>query len=190
VSALRASVPGLATDRWRSWLRRGAVCVLAAICLVPPPSGADVTRDSLIPLAQFPRETVVVETRSARRLEFDAWRADTPRSREQGLMFVPEIGAGQAMIFVYEPPTIVSMWMKNTLLSLDMLFVNRYGCVVKVKPDAKPESLAIISAGAPVALVVELKGGAAAAMGIGAGDRVLRPAAGWPADDRPCLRSP
>jgi uncharacterized membrane protein (UPF0127 family) len=78
------------------------------------------------------------------------------------------------------------MWMKNTLLPLDMLFVDRYGCVVKVKHDARPESLATISAGGPVALVVELKGGVATTLGVDAGDRVLRPQARWPAEQRLC----
>ena len=123
----------------------------------------------------------MVETRSARRHEFDAWRADTPRTREQGLMFVRDIAAGQAMIFVYDPPANVSMWMKNTLLPLDMLFVDSSGCVVNVRHDAQPGSLAIISAGAPVVLVVELRGGTAKALGIDTGDRVVRPSVGWPA---------
>jgi len=154
--------------------------MLSAAWLIPATAAGDVSGRSLIPLADFPREQVVVETRSARRHEFDAWRADTPRTREQGLMFVHEIGAEQAMIFVYDPPANVSMWMKNTLLPLDMLFVDSNGCVVNVKHDAQPGSLAIISAGMPVVLVVELRGGTAKALGIGTGDRVLRPSAGWP----------
>ena len=171
-------------------LRAAARCMLAVACLVllPGLSGADVSGKNLLPLVDFPREPVVIETRSARRHEFDAWRADTPQTREQGLMFVREIGAEQAMIFVYDPPATVSMWMKNTLLPLDMLFVNNDGCVVNVEHDARPGSLAIISAGELVALVVELRGGTAKALGIGAGDRVLRPRANWPVDQRPCLR--
>jgi len=167
-------------------LRAAAACLLAAACLVPAPSHAEVGRNDAMPLADFPREPLVIETRSARRHEFDAWRADTPRTREQGLMFVREIGAEQAMIFVYDPPANVSMWMKNTLLALDMLFVNRHGCVVSVKHDAQPGSLAIVPAGAPVVLVVELRGGTAQALGIGVGDRVLRPQAGWPVGPASC----
>lgn len=167
-----------------------ATCILAAACVVPTPSGADVSESDLLPLAAFPRERIVIETRSARRHEFDAWRADTPRTREQGLMFVREMRADQAMIFVYDPPVHVSMWMKNTLLALDMLFVDGRGCIVKVKRDARPGLLATISAGAAIALVVELKGGTAASLGVDVGDRVLRPAVGWPADTRPCTRGP
>jgi uncharacterized membrane protein (UPF0127 family) len=167
-----------------------ATCVLAAACMGPAQTSAEVREDELLPLSAFPREPIVIETRSARRHELVAWRADTPQAREQGLMFVTEMRTDQAMIFVYDPPLYVSMWMKNTLLPLDMLFVDRYGCVVNVKHDARPGSLATISAGGPVALVVELKGGVAATLGVDAGDRVLRPQAGWPVDPRPCTRSP
>ena len=167
-------------------LRAAALCMLAAASLVPAAAVGDASRSNSLPLADFPREQIVIETRGARRHEFDAWRADTPRTREQGLMFVSEIGAKQAMIFLYDPPADVSMWMKNTLLPLDMLFVNSNGCVVNVKHDARPGSLAVISAGALVALVVELRGGTAAALGIGAGDRVVRPRANWPTDQFPC----
>jgi uncharacterized membrane protein (UPF0127 family) len=139
-----------------------------------------------LPLAAFPRERIAVETRASfRRLLFEAWRADTPQTREQGLMFVAdgEMRPDQAMIFVYEPPQRVAMWMKNTLLPLDMLFVDVNGCVVTIKQDAQPGSLATIGSRLPVALVVELKAGTVAARGIAPGDRVLRLDAGWPAGE-------
>ncbi len=172
-------------------LRAAAALLYSAAWLFPAPAASDASGSDPLPLTAFPREPVVIETRSARRHEFDAWRADTPRAREQGLMFVTGIGAGQAMIFVYDPPADVSMWMKNTLLPLDMLFVNSSGCVINIKQDARPGSLAIIPAGGLVALVVELRGGTAAALGIGAGDRVVRPrAANWPTGQTPCQRTP
>lgn len=167
-------------------MKKIAAYVFTAACLLAAPSGAEVREGDVMPLAAFPRERIVIETRSARRHELDAWRADTPRTQEQGLMFVREMRADQAMIFVYDPPAHVSMWMKNTLLALDMLFVDSHGCVVKVKRDARPGSLATISAGRPVALVVELEGGVATSLGIDTGDRVLRPAVGWPADQESC----
>jgi hypothetical protein len=149
-------------------------------------SRANVAPDDALPLDAFPRERLVVETRSARRLEFEAWRADTPRTREQGLMYVPRIEANQAMFFVYDPPARVSMWMKNTLIPLDMLFVDDGGCVVMVRQDARPGSLAMITSPAAVALVVELAGGTAARSGIATGARVSLPASGWPTRRRAC----
>jgi len=194
VTATRAAGHEVVEAASCSWRRSATVpavaaCILAAACLVPMRSSADVSEAGLLPLTEFPHERIVIETRSARRHELVAWRADTPQTREQGLMFVTDMRADQAMIFVYDPPAYVSMWMKNTLLPLDMLFVNKYGCVVKVKHDARPGSLATISAGAAVALVIELKGDVAATLGVDAGDRVLRPAVGWPADERPCTGS-
>jgi uncharacterized protein len=93
------------------------------------------------------------------------------------------------MIFVYDPPQHVAMWMKNTLLPLDMLFVDAAGCVAKTVRDARPGSLDTISAaGWQIALVVELKGGTTKALGIEPGDRVQRPQANWPDRGLPCTR--
>ncbi len=154
--------------------------------LLAPVTPSAQTRGSAIPLAAFPREPIVVETRSARSHRFEAWRADTDAARMQGLMFVRDIQPDQAMIFVYDPPQRVSMWMKNTLLPLDMLFVDSAGCVLRAVVNARPESLDTIDGGDSVALVVELKGGTARALGIAAGDRVRRPDADWPPPGLPC----
>jgi uncharacterized protein len=163
----------------------GAFAALLALGLAMAPALA--ARESTVqPLSAFPRERIAVETRSARRHLFEAWRADTPQTRAQGLMFVPSLRNDQAMFFVYAPAQRVGMWMKNTLIPLDMLFVDDGGCIVKVHARAEPGSLDTISVDVPVVLVVELIGGAAATLGIAAGDRVLRPEAGWPRNPRPC----
>jgi uncharacterized membrane protein (UPF0127 family) len=127
-----------------------------------------------------------VETRSARRHVFEAWRADTPDTRAQGLMFVKGMQPGQAMIFVYAPAQQVGMWMKNTLIPLDMLFVDEGGCVVKVHERARPGDLSTIESGVPVVMVVELAGDTAATLGLAKGDRVVRPDASWPREPRQC----
>jgi uncharacterized protein len=159
-----------------------ALCALLPLTLGAAPAGT-------LPLSAFPRERIAVETRaSIRRHLFEAWRAETPQTREQGFMYVEdrEVRPDQAMIFTYDRPEHVSMWMKNTLLPLDMLFVDVHGCVVTIKQNAKPGSLAEISSRVPVALVVELKAGTVAAQGMAVGDRVLRLDAGWPADEVAC----
>ena len=159
-----------------------ALCALLPLTLGAAPAGT-------LPLSAFPRERIAVETRaSIRRHLFEAWRADSPRTREQGFMFVEdrEVRPDQAMIFVYETPQYVAMWMKNTLLPLDMLFVDEHGCVVTIRQNAKPGSLAQIESRVPVVLVVELKAGTVAAQGMAVGDRVVRLDAGWPTDDVAC----
>jgi uncharacterized membrane protein (UPF0127 family) len=164
-----------------------AAAVAAWLALALHADASPAARSEAVrPLSSFPRERIAVETRSARRHIFEAWRADTPQTRAQGLMFVPELRADQAMIFVYTPAQQIGMWMMNTLIPLDMLFVDDAGCVVKVHERAEPGSLDTISSGAPVVLVVELAGGTASRLGIAAGDRVLRPDARWPRALRPC----
>jgi len=169
--------------------RLRAAALLVATSLVPFGAGAQAAQDAVIPLSAFPRERIVIETHSARQHSFEAWRADTPATRVQGLMYVRDMQPAQAMIFVYGPPQHVAMWMKNTLLPLDMLFVDAAGCVVSVVSNARPGSLAMIAANVPVVLVVELKGGIAKTLGIGSGDRVRRPEADWPAPGIPCTRA-
>lgn len=168
---------------------RGFVAGLAAMWLGVAAGSTDATaqeRESMLPLSAFPRERIAIETRSARRHTFDAWRADTPQTRAQGLMFVRSLPPEQAMIFVYSPPQHVGMWMKNTLIPLDMLFVDADGCVAKVHERAEPGSLETIASDAPVVLVVELAGGVANSLGLRAGDRVVRPTVDWPQEPRPC----
>jgi uncharacterized membrane protein (UPF0127 family) len=169
-------------------MRNLALAVMLAALLPQGLTRVAAADDAVIPLSAFPREEIVIETRSARRHSFEAWRADTPATLQQGLMFVRDIRPDQAMIFVYEPPRYVTMWMKNTLLPLDMLFVDEAGCVAKTVRDARPGSLDTIAAKGGIALVVELKGGTTKALGIEAGDRVQRPDANWPDRGLPCTR--
>ena len=104
-------------------------------------------------------------------------------------MFVRNSDTGPGHFFADELPQHVAMWMKKTLLPLDMLFVDQAGCVAKTVRDARPGSLDTISADGQIALVVELKGGTTKALGIEAGDRVSqRPDANWPDRGLPCTR--
>jgi uncharacterized membrane protein (UPF0127 family) len=171
--------------------RRPAIrLLLAALCAADSAShGNRAAPEGTLPLSALPRERIAIETRaSIRRHLFEAWRADTARTRAQGFMFVEDaaVRPDQAMIFVYDPPEHVGMWMKNTLLPLDMLFVDDHGCVVTIKQNAQPGSLRNIPSGAPVALVVELKAGTVATNSIAVGDRVLRLDANWPVQPVAC----
>ena len=162
-------------------VRRPLRALLALCAALPLTLGAEPA--GTLPLSAYPRERIAVETRASfRRHLFEAWRAETPQTREQGFMFVEDraVRPDQAMIFIYDPPQPVAMWMKNTLLPLDMLFVDERGCVVTIKQNARPGSLAEIRSGLPVSLVVELKAGTVAAQAIAVGDHVLRLDAGWP----------
>lgn len=103
---------------------------------------------------------------------FDVEVAITPAQQEQGLMFRKSLDPGKGMLFPMDPPRIASFWMKNTLIPLDMLFVRTDGTIAFIGADAEPYSKVPVSAGIPVAAVLELAGGRAAALGIAEGDRV------------------
>jgi uncharacterized protein len=170
--------------------RRWVVALLLLLsCGLVAPSWAEPTASHAVPLSEFPVERIAVETHASfRRPLFEAWRAESPAAREQGFMFVrdEQVRPDQAMIFVYDPPQHVAMWMKNTWLPLDMLFVDTRGCIVTIKERAQPRSLATIESRKPVTLVVELKAGSVARHGIAVGDRVLRLDAGWPRGEAAC----
>ncbi|MCG3200581.1 MAG: hypothetical protein NFCOHLIN_00437 [Gammaproteobacteria bacterium] len=104
--------------------------------------------------------------------EFVVEVADTEVRRQRGLMFREEVPADGGMIFIYDPPQVAAMWMKNTLIPLDMVFVDTEGEIVQVTSRTTPHSLEPISAGVPVSAVIELNGGSCDRLGIRAGDRV------------------
>ena len=101
--------------------------------------------------------------------------ATTPGQMEQGLMFRHSLAADAGMIFDYGVPSMGAMWMKNTLIPLDMLFVDQQGRVINIHERAVPGSLEPIAAAAPARAVIELNGGTAARLGIKPGDRVIFP---------------
>jgi uncharacterized membrane protein (UPF0127 family) len=117
------------------------------------------------------RETVVLLTGNGRH-EILAEIADTPPSRALGLMFRRQLDANHGMLFLYDRPQPVSMWMRNTYISLDMVFIRKDGVIGRIVSNTEPLSETSISAGEPVVAVLELKAGAAAAMGLRSGDRV------------------
>jgi uncharacterized membrane protein (UPF0127 family) len=101
--------------------------------------------------------------------------AETPAQMEQGLMFRRTMPPDVGMLFIYNTPTVATMWMRNTLIPLDMLFVDGQGRIVNIHQRAVPQTLDVIAAGAPVRAVIELNGGTAARLGIAPGDRVQHP---------------
>ena len=127
------------------------------------------------PLEAFPRSNLEIESSSAR-LRFDVWVADTAARRSQGLMFVKQLAPQRGMLFLYGEPRIISMWMKNTLIPLDMLFVAADGRITRIAPRTTPHSLASITSMGPVTAVIEIAGGEAERLGIVTGARVLHPA--------------
>lgn len=122
-------------------------------------------------LDQFPRASLEISgPRGTHR--FSVWIADTPPRQAQGLMFVRELAPDAGMLFREESPRVMSMWMKNTYIPLDMLFIDAKGRIVRIAARTKPHSLDTISSREPVTMVLELRGGEAARRGIRVGDHV------------------
>ncbi|HUD95359.1 DUF192 domain-containing protein [Sphingobium sp.] len=117
--------------------------------------------------------TLPIVIRSAKGTHrFDVEVARTPQEQEKGLMFRKELAADGGMLFPMNPPRTASFWMKDTLIPLDMLFVHTDGTIAFLQANAQPYSRVPVSAGIPVAAVLELRGGRAAELGIAEGDRL------------------
>ncbi len=113
--------------------------------------------------------------------------ADTFDSRAQGLMFRESMARFDGMLFVYGRPQKVRFWMKNTLIPLDMIFIDPTGMVTRIHEMATPGSLKGIPGGAGVQYVLEVNGGLARQLGLDVGTQVQHPAikaqkAVWPCE--------
>ena len=153
------------------WLLSMAAIVLSAHADTP-------TTERL--LAAFPQTVLTISTPDARRHQFRVWVATNDALRAQGLMFVRDLTADAGMLFVYPRERTISMWMKNTFIPLDMVFIRGDGRVSEVVANTTPQSLQTIASKAEVPAILELNAGTAARLGIRAGaivDRAILEAA-------------
>jgi hypothetical protein len=125
-------------------------------------------------LQSFPTSSLTIASANGRH-RFAVEVAETPEQMMQGLMFRREMAPNAGMLFDYKQPIVATMWMRNTLIPLDMLFVDAQGRIVNIHERAVPQTDDVIAAAAPVRAVIELNGGTAARLGIKPGDRVLSP---------------
>ena len=125
-------------------------------------------------LQRFPTADLTIESASGKH-KFHVELATTPAQLEQGLMFRQSMAPDAGMLFDFQRPSPVSMWMKNTFIPLDMLFIDNRGRIINIAERAVPQSLDTIAAAAPARAVLELNGGTAARLGIRPGDRVVFP---------------
>ena len=147
------------------------VLLLAAFAVLAA-AGTDArARDSVSSFAGLPRSGLEVVTRSGTH-HFEVWIAADDRSRERGLMFVRSLPPDEGMLFLFERPQYAAFWMKNTYLSLDLVFIGADGIVVNVAENATPLSLEPIASAAPVKAVLEVLTGTADRLGLQPGDRI------------------
>ncbi|MGI9393483.1 MAG: DUF192 domain-containing protein [Boseongicola sp.] len=113
--------------------------------------------------------------------------ADDPEERSIGLMHRERLPTGAGMLFAYDSPRHALFWMKNTLIPLDMIFMDADGRVTRIHENAIPHDLTLIEGGEHVMFVLEINGGLARRLGIAEGSELRHPAIGanaaWPCEN-------
>lgn len=158
---MRAKVVAMLVSR-----RRALVLFIAAAGMAACPAAAE---------TDVVRGLLEVETEQGR----VPFRVEIPQTQEgfrRGLMFRKSLAADAGMLFLWRKDLVASMWMKNTYVPLDMLFIDSHGVVVMVEENTVPESLRSIVATQPVRAVLELNAGTARRFGIKPGSKIHYPA--------------
>ena len=158
-------------NRISTSLRRRLLVACAGCCALLLYAGASHTQTpsaQLEDLAAFPQTTLTVSGGGSTH-QFTIWVANTAPRDEQGLMFVRELPAERGMLFTGEQPRVWTMWMRNTYIPLDMLFVAGDGHVVKIA-HAIPHDDTTISSEVQVSAVIELQGGISEKLHLKVGD--------------------
>lgn len=101
--------------------------------------------------------------------------ASTIAQIEQGLMYRTSVPEGTGMLFLFPAPQDIDFWMKNTLVPLDMLFINEHGIIINIEEDTKPESTRRIPSRGKVTGVIEIAGGSSKRLHIAKGNKVIYP---------------
>ena len=125
--------------------------------------------------AQQALESLTIVSQGGQRHAFQVEVARNEADRAQGLMFRRSMAADRGMLFDFARVEPVSMWMQNTYLPLDMLFVRPDGTIARIAANTEPLSTRTIPTGEPVLAVLELNAGTAARLGIKMGDRIEHP---------------
>jgi hypothetical protein len=154
------------------------VLVLAAACFAWAAGVAVAPSSAQIKLQSFERDTLAIETADGRSHPLVVELALTGAQHAQGLMYRRSLAADGGMLFLYSGAGTLSMWMKNTTIPLDMLFIAPDGRIVDIAERTVPFSLETISSRFAASAVLEVNGGTVAQLGIQPGDLVRHRAFG------------
>ncbi len=119
-----------------------------------------------------PRAPLWIISKSARCWRFNTWVARTPEEFSRGLMYVQHLDDDGGMFFAMHAEREISMWMRNTYISLDILFADMSGEIITIYENTTPLSLDYITSEEPAFAVLELPAGAVAKRNISVGDRL------------------
>ena len=137
--------------------------VLAGVAFATPAAALDCAYDR-------------IEARTTPPVSFQIEVAETPDQQARGLMFRPQLPRESGMLFIMDPPRQARFWMRNTMISLDLVFIDRDGRVESISPDAVPYSEKTLPSRDEVRAVLEINGGLAAELGIAEGTQMIHPA--------------
>ncbi len=146
-----------------------AVLTLGANC----GSGGTKSQDSLSPSpAGLPRTSVEIVNDEGQRLQINAEIASTPEQHSQGLMYRTSMSEDEGMLFVFDTERVLSFWMKNTYIPLDMIFIDSEHVIIDINHNAQPEDTVPFTSSAAALYVLEVNGGFCVAENINVGDSV------------------
>jgi uncharacterized protein len=148
--------------------------LLAVLALAPSAVFAQ-SDEPTGPQPELPKQQIVIVTKAGQRHTFSVEMAATPAQQTTGLMFRKSVPPDGGMLFDWGAPRQSEMWMKNTLVPLDMVFIAADGTIDSIAENTVPRSLRIIASHGPVLATLELAGGTTARLGITVGDKVLAP---------------
>ncbi|MBP30710.1 DUF192 domain-containing protein [Methylobacterium sp.] len=155
----------------RSIFRAASAAALACLAVSAVGPAPAARAQAAARAAAVKSEPLTIITKSGpKRFDVEVMRDDAARAR--GLMFRRHMAGDHGMLFDFEQEQPVTMWMKNTYLPLDMVFIRADGTISRIAADTEPLSTAIIASGGPVLAVLELNAGTAAKLGIAPGDRI------------------
>ena len=146
----------------------GVLALLPAMAFAEEP---DITHAQ----PELPREKLVIVTHDGKEHVFNVEVVKTPEQETVGLMFRTSVPEDGGMLFDWGSPRESQMWMRNTLVPLDMMFINEDGTIRSIAENTVPQSLAIIDSRGPVRATLELAGGTTERLDIRVGDKVLFP---------------
>jgi uncharacterized membrane protein (UPF0127 family) len=161
-------------------MKRAAMCValfVVALALMPSMFAMNTSFQFVTPAhAKMRQDKLTIEpSAGGPRHDFDIEIASSEQEKQLGLMYRTTLGDRQGMLFPYPTERSISMWMHNTYIALDMVFIRSDGTISRIEESAEPLSDRVISSGSAVAAVLELAGGATARLGIKPGDKVRYP---------------
>lgn len=151
-------------------MRRRLLLLPLALVLAIPGWAVDISK----PQPELPKEKLTIVTHDGVQHVFQVEMALTEDQQTVGEMFRPEVPEDGGMLFDWGTPRLSRMWMRNTLVSLDMIFINEDGSIRSIARNTVPESRVVIDSQGPVRATLEVAAGMAGRLNIQPGDKVLQ----------------